>query len=107
MAKRYSVNRPHCEYCGKRYGVARYKLHTVDMEPGTKPPAIAPSRYVLIRYQTYRHGDKTRHQYYLWDGKSLDSTQHQPFCSLKCALAFARHAHEAGHRHKLFSLEDV
>jgi len=33
-------------------------------------------------------------QYEVWDGEKIDGTPYEPFCTLRCALAYARKAYQ-------------
>ncbi len=95
MTDRFKT-RPVCVCCGKAYGErdTRYvELRWADGEPVPAPELKEGER--VVKAWALRHlGDSKRIQRYdIWDGESW-WTRYAPFCTLRCALAYARAAHD-------------
>jgi hypothetical protein len=111
--KRTSVGahtRPVCVHCGKLYG----KRDTTDTilvwrKGEERPPyrgngvIVAESEFAAlykIQEALGRPLDKENDRYVrleIWDGQTWCGG-YQPFCTLRCALGFARKAFRAGYR---------
>lgn len=93
--------RPTCACCGKPYGQrdTRERLEVVAAIP--KPYA---GNEHLVEERLYQWGSsfdepRARLVRTTWDGESY-IVPYEPFCTLRCALSFARGAHRAGHRRR-------
>jgi hypothetical protein len=96
------THRPQCVSCGDRYGTRRVTAETVRWPKGEPIPAYKGNGRVVNTSQPYmlnaRGGASDVPTFtttrWIWDGESYGS-QHQPFCSLQCALKYARKAYNA------------
>jgi hypothetical protein len=112
--------RPICVHCGKQYGqraledqIVRWDTPTKDIPTGRKldemvkvaiEPTVPPPPYrgngmVAKETKPYLSADNNRMVMHrsVWDGVSWRGG-YTPFCTLRCALDFARSAHKAGYR---------
>jgi hypothetical protein len=83
--------RPKCGHCGQRFGVRSLKTWTVRYT-GDNPPAYTGDQ-ILITETTPYPTSESEHVMYrrTWDGKTWYAP-HEPFCTLRCALTYARMA---------------
>jgi len=99
---------PRCACCNKPYG-SRWLTEETAKSPDA-PPVYQGNGYVVKEYSYFsgwRPGQTTPGrppghyvvQWTIWDGESI-RTPYRPFCTLRCACAFADAAHEAGFRVK-------
>ncbi len=83
------MRRPTCVHCGSRYGQRSTSTILLKHKVGETPPTYTGDGTV-----TREHGrplpDGTCVVYReVWDGKSWTGGYH-PFCTLRCALSYAR-----------------
>ena len=100
--------RPICVHCGKRYGQRATHCEVVRWMPSEPKPeyagngiviqdryhGIAPNRTVLLGVEVTGMHSAYR---WIWDGETWWA-KYTPFCSLRCALDFARKAYAKGVR---------
>jgi len=119
--------RPRCTVCARSYGARNTQLAAFYLAPDAPIPLYVGNRLLLCETievaKTYvgpgsaRSGDRTTHptsaEYRkpenwemvktvsreTWDGEAYIGG-YDPFCTLQCALAYARAAHKDGHRYK-------
>jgi hypothetical protein len=93
------TRRPKCACCGKGYG-SRWIIHDkLTWKDGQFPEAYDGPLNVIkeiygVYYSSVGHWVGYRD---LWDGKSF-RVPYEPFCTLRCALDFARAAYKRGLR---------
>lgn len=86
------MSRPICVRCGTPYGQRNTTTETVRCARGETPPPYQGNGIVVGEYEWPspasggRAIDRT-----IWDGESWLATA-RPFCTLRCALAYARAA---------------
>ncbi len=99
--------RPICIHCGKRYGSRNTKDEFVVYPVGTEMPRYQGNLQVVktdpfwhrgsgyasgtIMGKPYGINDNIG-RYTLWDGESYYHSSAAPFCTLTCALDYARKA---------------
>lgn len=98
--------RPRCVWCGKNHGLRAKRCEVVIWDGGPMPPysgnmVVTRTYYVSKKPQwadgsvmgvPFKKGQYIAHRD-LWDGESF-VTPYDPFCSLRCALAYARRTYE-------------
>ena len=111
--------RPVCVHCGKSYGQRKIEIENVRwdapsvrealprswkgeemiwrLKPDAKappPPPYCGNRKVVKETDPYLSGADGRMvmQRYTWDGESYWA-KYRPFCTLRCALSYARKAY--------------
>lgn len=100
VPKRYTAGRPLCACCGKPYGSRATRVHETTV---TAPPTPYAGNELLVSEELFPWGlstdtPKGRLVRTTWDGSYV--LQYEPFCTLRCALAFARSAHRDGYGRK-------
>jgi hypothetical protein len=81
--------RPKCAHCGQQYGERARTTETVKFT-SNKPPPYTGDQIVVKKSVPYRTGDGDMVMYLrLWDGKTYH-LPHDPFCTMRCALDYAR-----------------
>jgi endogenous inhibitor of DNA gyrase (YacG/DUF329 family) len=100
--------RPICAMCGKPYGTRKTTEESFVWKKGEPIPSYRGNKIVsketIIRKAGHNSTGKWKGvpfgpddnvaQRYLWDGESY-YTKYKPFCTLRCALDYARRAHQA------------
>ena len=79
-----------CAACGRRYGERRKHILKIEWPDGEPEPPYQ-GREIIVSRSEYLGAPTNRVFLVLWDGTWRSS--YSPFCSLKCALAYARAAH--------------
>jgi hypothetical protein len=126
MARRTTSTRPCCAACGKLYGTRDVKIETVRWPAGEEMPPYKGNGIIVKTGRPWKVANRATirgvtalsvnaeiraHQEQqiaaapeqslmvntrdIWDGVSY-RTPYKPFCTLRCALAFARAACAAG-----------
>lgn len=113
LAKR----RPVCVHCGLRYGRRATHHYTLRWEDGEPEPSY-PGNLVVVRRGSVREargamiipawgagvspgrltpipGQRHARDIEVWDGQTWIAP-YEPFCTLRCALGFARKAYARG-----------
>jgi hypothetical protein len=81
--------RPKCVHCGQPYGLRSVKTETIKFAEN-KPPAYTGDQILVAETTPYRTADGEHVMYRrTWDGKTWH-VPHDPFCTLRCALRYAR-----------------
>ena len=90
-----STPRPKCAECGKGYGVKIVETRGVRYAKGKPMPAYrGPGIVIRSRASAYPTTDGEMSGWYrIWNGASYFQP-YQPFCTLRCALAYARKAYK-------------
>ena len=93
------THRPKCVSCGARYGSRRVTTETVRWPKGEPIPAYTGPGTVTNTDRPYRQflnafPPTFTTERAIWDGVSYDAP-YRPFCTLRCALKYARHAYNA------------
>jgi hypothetical protein len=85
--------RPRCVHCSKQYGIRASSTETIKFS-GDKPPAYTGNQIVIKETKPYRSSIDGEMIMYrrLWDGKTY-WLHYEPFCTLRCALDYARKAY--------------
>ena len=117
------MKRPTCVHCGKPYGKRHTKMQTLRWPVGQERPAYRGNGVVVKEWDGYQTNDKALMQSIadrtpnptiraveqrkadatpdqvefvaqreIWDGESWFGG-YDPFCTLRCALNYARHAY--------------
>lgn len=98
------LERPVCTVCSKGYG-QRLTDTTITFVPDGQPIEPYRGNQMLVEETTWPgmhrapHGRGTRVERKTWNGRWFGG--YAPFCTLQCALAFARAAHDDGARYKI------
>ena len=82
--------RPTCVHCGSVYGQRKTHDETVTVKRGEKFPAYRGNG-ILVKDFRVSENATTSHRT-IWDGESYWKP-YEPFCKLRCALAYARKAY--------------
>jgi hypothetical protein len=85
--------RPRCVHCGAKYGRRATHGFTLCWQEG-EPEEVYGGYLQLVKSETPRKrgdGAWVRH-IEVWDGKSWIGG-YEPFCTLRCALSYARRAY--------------
>jgi hypothetical protein len=95
-----SAPRPICVHCGMRYGSRMTTSEEVRWPAGKPRPAYRGNGIVVRNGEHYRTVAESGEPLFtatrwIWDGVSW-STPYEPFCTLRCALDFARAAYRKG-----------
>jgi hypothetical protein len=88
-------SRPVCVHCGAKYGQRHTHDVTLKWAEG-EPEAVYDGYLQIVRSEAVRKradGASVRH-IDVWDGKSWMGG-YEPFCTLRCALSYARKAYAA------------
>lgn len=87
--------RPKCVCCGKPYGVRSTTSAPVRWPRNTPMPAYRGNGIVVKTTPPYNTNDDQQvvHRT-VWDGLTW-FMPYKPFCTLRCALAYARASYEA------------
>ena len=89
--------RPRCTLCSKAYGQRDTRsTHTV-VQPGEEMPPHTGDQMMIAQTVLSRPGAGALVTRTLWNGAWFGG--YAPFCTLVCALAFARTAHRDGARY--------
>ena len=96
------MSRPVCIHCGKFYGKRTTRSETVKWNDGEPKPEYRGNG-IVVRERTWQTGGFTGnwhgtefgpHQTIafreIWDGESWRGSSADPFCTLRCALDYAR-----------------
>lgn len=113
------MTRPICVHCGAKYGRRSVDTQKVTWAYGEEPPPYRGNGVVIgERYQhdpkgptrkMIDYGEKFARREYevedsgsmlreIWDGESWNAP-YKPFCTLRCALAYARKAWRISQAH--------
>lgn len=90
-------DRPTCAHCGAKYGHRDVEHQRVEW-PAAQRKRIPPysGNKVLSKSVTASNVPDTRGMlfgyYHVWDGETWVKP-YEPFCTLRCALDYARRAH--------------
>lgn len=98
--------RPICACCGKHYGERYLSYENKRLVIGESVPRYQGNAYLV--YENLSVGAQmgpdlspgaslTRHT---WDGSYISTSRTDPFCTTRCAVRFAKLAHQAGYRIK-------
>lgn len=113
--KRFNVggaSRPVCALCDKAYGQRATRRSVILLEAADAEPPPHQGNEMLVCEEVTRHstsqlirqsdGAKCRTSIVreTWDGETWFGG-YQPFCTLRCAVTFARAAYRDGARYKL------
>lgn len=75
------------------------EFHTnIKNLPEGESPVWEPTNLTVVRAKSYPYGNRVHHTQTLWDGESYYYPAARPFCTSKCAIAFARKAYAKGFR---------
>jgi len=91
------MTRPVCGHCGERYGQRHTHTVTLCWVQGAAE-AVYEGNLRIVRSDAVRKradGASIRH-IEVWDGKSWLGG-YSPFCTLRCALSYARKAYARGY----------
>lgn len=84
--------KPICAQCGKAYGQRATEMIVARCPRGEQLPPYEGDG-IVVKADSGFLGGKERLEYrYIWDGMTY-WTPHKPFCTLRCALAYAREAY--------------
>jgi hypothetical protein len=88
-----TVQRPVCVHCGAKYGSRITRNVRVSWPKGEPPPAYSGPGVVVKTSAPRPLWNEAMMACFLdvWDGESW-SMPHEPFCTLRCALEYARKA---------------
>jgi hypothetical protein len=99
-----TVPRPRCAFCAKPYG--RRETHTITLKWEAGEPEPAYEGYlIVVKRSAVRKAQPAmalsgksypstpnKRDIEVWDGKTW-FTSHEPFCTMTCALRYARVAY--------------
>jgi hypothetical protein len=93
------MSRPICVHCGQPYGRRAYKPEHVRWDVSESPPPYRGNGIVIKESTPYLGADDHRMVMTrdIWDGESY-WTHYKPFCTLRCALDYARRAYAQSQR---------
>lgn len=102
MTVRFSIkskftSRPICVCCGKAYGARWTEEVTEFYQKGATEPVYRGNLKVMRTRDDPWGSAQRRVLWTVWDGETF-VTPYNPFCTLRCALSFARAAYETGTR---------
>lgn len=90
---RATATRPECVRCGAKYG--QRNTHSHQLRWAKDEPAASYEGYLhIVRRGSVRQmvgTGENRQDVEVWDGKTW-LTPYEPFCTLRCALSYARWA---------------
>jgi hypothetical protein len=102
--------RPLCVHCGNKYGSRKTTDERIEWDEGTQPPRYTGNllhlrdrwpHSIVVKDPGPRDGVATRKMTAtreLWDGISY-YVPYYPFCTLRCALGYARKAYQKEYEH--------
>lgn len=97
MAARSIIPRPKCVACGAPYGRRGLTQIPLTWKRGEEMPAYRGNTPLLGSRHTIHappaHENRGYHE--TWDGKTWIKA-YEPFCTLRCALSYAKRAYYSG-----------
>jgi hypothetical protein len=93
-----SKPRPVCVHCRAKYGSRQTAEQRVKWKAGEPMPAYSGGAILVGKKEYQNHpdlnGGEARGAYHVWDGVSWFGG-YPPFCTLRCALDYARKSYKA------------
>lgn len=90
---------PLCPCCFKPLRKATLNIRFAEPRPRTRAEAQRLTNQHITSVHRYHVNAEFISSANVWDGRTYES-RYEPFCTLRCALAFAQAAHRAGYRIK-------
>jgi hypothetical protein len=86
------MSRPLCVHCGEGYGRRVINHEQTVLPKGSVIPPYAGNQIVITKRVNPYGSNQIAIKYGVWDGESWLSS-YAPFCTLRCALDYARKAY--------------
>jgi endogenous inhibitor of DNA gyrase (YacG/DUF329 family) len=90
------MSAPLCPMCGKPLAKDTLNIRFAEPRPRTRAEAQRLTNQHITSVHRYHVNADFISSANVWDGKTYAS-RYEPFCTLRCALAFAQAAHRAGY----------